>query len=402
MNCHHIAVIGAGNRGASLTQSALQSSAGRFKVKAVVEPDQDAARAYCDKFEWRDAVVFDRFEQLQAAGLDLDGAIIANPPHVHAEPACALLEAGVPIYLEKPMAADLAGARRIMASARKSGTRNQAGFNLRYAPFFMKIQETVATGRVGQVLSVEWKEILDCHHWATYCWHPSYDRSEIIGSWLMEKCCHDLDQLAWIIGSRCVRVGSFGSRSYFKPREDVPDHCTDNCPIEPQCKFSAYRFYPELKEADCPLPKWRSRCVFNNDSNHVDHQSSILEYENGATAAFSLMSLGPTNNRQCRICGSDATLVADLETEQIRLHPYHQEEVVLDQSDVAGDGHGGSDTQIIVAFFDYLDDPSRTPKTTASEGWDAMVTAIAIDRACKEKRVIEIDEVERTGTSSNQ
>ena len=402
MNCHHIAVIGAGDRGSDLTQSALRSSAGRFKIKAVVEPDQDAARTYCEKFELRDAAVFDRFEQLQAAGLDLDGAIIANPPHVHAAPACALLEAGVPIYLEKPMAAKLADARRIMESAKKSGMRMQVGFNLRYAPFFMKLQETVSTGRVGQVLSVEWKEILDCHHWATYCWHPSYDRSEIIGSWLMEKCCHDLDLLTWIIGSQCVRVASFGSRSYFNPRDDVPDYCTDNCPIEPQCRFSAYKFYPDLKEADCRLPKWRSRCVFNNDSDHVDHQSSILEYENGATATFSLMSLGPTNNRQCRICGTEATLVADLETEKIRLHPYHQEEVVLDQSDVSTDGHTGADAPIIAAFFDYVDDPSRTPKTTAAEGWDAMVTAIALNRACKENRVIVIDEVEWTGTQSVQ
>jgi len=62
------------------------------------------------------------------------------------------------------------------------------------------------------------------------------------------------------------------------------------------------------------------------------------------------------------------------------------------------DGHGGSDSQIIAAFFDYLDDPSRTPKTGAADGWDAMVAAIAINRACKEKRVIAIDEVERTGT----
>ena len=66
------------------------------------------------------------FEQLQAAGLDLDGAVVANPPRVHADPACALFEAGVPIYLEKPMAADLADARRIMASAQKGGTDRNA------------------------------------------------------------------------------------------------------------------------------------------------------------------------------------------------------------------------------------------------------------------------------------
>lgn len=396
--CHKIAIIGAGGRGPGLTATALRSPSDRLTVAAVVEPNKARAQSCREQFKLPDAVIFDRFEQFQAAGLKLDAAIIATPPNVHAESACALLDAGVPIFLEKPMAADLADARRIMASVTQSGTPMQLGFNLRYAPFYITLQEMVASGRIGQVLSVEWKEILDCHHWATYCWDPSYDRSEIIGSFLMEKCCHDLDLLTWIIGSRCVRVASFGSRAYFNPRKDVPDYCTDGCPIEPQCKFSAYRFYPDFKEADCQLPRWRSRCVFNNGSDHVDHQSSILEYENGVTVAFSLMSLGPANTRQCRICGSEATLVADLETEQIRLFPYHEEEVVLDLGAQSADGHGGADERIMAAFFDYLDDPARSPKTSAAEGWDAMVTAIAIDRACKENRVIHTDEVERDGT----
>lgn len=377
-----------------MTESAGISSPGRFAVVAVVDPDQAAADEFSRRFDLQGVGRFDTCDQLLEAKIELDGAVVANPPHVHANAACALLEVGIPIYLEKPMASDLADALRIMEAAGRSNTRVQVGFNLRYAPFFMKLQEIVASGQIGQVLSVDWKEVLDCHHWATYCWHPSFDRSKIIGTWLMEKCCHDLDQITWIIDSPCTRVASFGSRSFFHPRSDVPEYCTDGCPIESECNFSALRFYPELKQPDCKLPKWRSRCVYNNDSDHVDHQSTILEYANGVTAAFSLMAVGPTNTRQVRICGTDATLVADFDINEIRLQPYHRDEVDVLVSGADIEGHGGADPWIVQAFFDYLEDPACTPKSTQAEGWDAMVIAMAIERSRQEGRVVAIDDFE--------
>ncbi len=394
MKRHRIAVIGAGNRGTCLTRAARISSADRFDVVAVVDPDDNALDTYGRAFELNGVDRFPDCGRMFEAGLGLDGAFIANPPHVHADAACALLEAGVPIYLEKPMASDIGGALRIMEAADRSRTRVQVGFNLRYAPFFAKLKELVSSGQVGQVLSVAWKEILDCHHWATYCWHPSFDRSEIIGTWLMEKCCHDLDQLTWIIDSPCSRVASFGSRSFFQPRNDVPDYCTDGCPIESDCNFSALRFYPELKESGCTLPKWRSRCVYNNDSDHVDHQSAVLEYANGVTASFSLMSLGLTNTREVRICGTDATLVGDFDANTVRLQRYHHDEVAVEVVTDDTDGHGGSDPLIIGSFFDYLDDPGCLPKTTQAEGWDAMVTALAIEKARRGRTVVEINAFE--------
>ena len=117
MKRHRIAVIGAGNRGTCLTRAARISSADRFDVVAVVDPDDNAVDTYGRVFELNGVDRFPDCGRMREAGLGLDGAFIANPPHVHADAACALLEAGVPIYLEKPMASDIGGALRIMEAA---------------------------------------------------------------------------------------------------------------------------------------------------------------------------------------------------------------------------------------------------------------------------------------------
>lgn len=139
MKCHRLAIIGVGNRGTILTESAGISSPGRFAVVAVVDPDQAAADTFSRKFDLQGVRRFDTCDELLEAKIELDGAVVANPPHVHANAACSLIEEGVPIYLEKPMASDLGDALRIMEAADRSNTRVQVGFNLRYAPFFMKL-----------------------------------------------------------------------------------------------------------------------------------------------------------------------------------------------------------------------------------------------------------------------
>lgn len=64
----------------------------------------------------------------------LDGVLICSPPACHTEQTLAFLEAGKPVYLEKPLADTLAGARRIVEAARTSRAPLMVGFNLRFHP----------------------------------------------------------------------------------------------------------------------------------------------------------------------------------------------------------------------------------------------------------------------------
>ncbi|MFE4669241.1 Gfo/Idh/MocA family protein [Streptomyces sp. NPDC056716] len=67
---------------------------------------------------------------------DLDAAFVHAPTAVHPEIVARLLEAGVPTYVDKPLAYELAGSERLVALAEERGVSLAVGFNRRYAPAY--------------------------------------------------------------------------------------------------------------------------------------------------------------------------------------------------------------------------------------------------------------------------
>ncbi|WP_336322469.1 Gfo/Idh/MocA family oxidoreductase [Streptomyces lavendofoliae] len=71
-------------------------------------------------------------DSLLAAGLD--AAFVHAPTSAHAEIVSRLLEAGVPTYVDKPLAYELADSRRLVELAERRGVGLAVGFNRRLAP----------------------------------------------------------------------------------------------------------------------------------------------------------------------------------------------------------------------------------------------------------------------------
>ncbi|MFD7701880.1 Gfo/Idh/MocA family protein [Streptomyces caelestis] len=65
---------------------------------------------------------------------DLDAAFVHAPTEVHPEIVTRLLEAGVPTYVDKPLAYELAVSERLVELAEERGTSLAVGFNRRFAP----------------------------------------------------------------------------------------------------------------------------------------------------------------------------------------------------------------------------------------------------------------------------
>ncbi len=86
----------------------------------------------------------------EAIALRPMGALVLTASESHAALACRLLEAGIAVYLEKPMALDLTGARLIADCARRTGNLLMVGFNRRYAPLYLRLKELFPEGTAGQ------------------------------------------------------------------------------------------------------------------------------------------------------------------------------------------------------------------------------------------------------------
>ncbi|KNB52198.1 Gfo/Idh/MocA family protein [Streptomyces caatingaensis] len=75
-------------------------------------------------------------DSLLAAGLD--AAFVHAPTAVHPEIVSRLLEAGIPVYVDKPLAFELAASERLVRLARERGVGLAVGFNRRHAPGYVQ------------------------------------------------------------------------------------------------------------------------------------------------------------------------------------------------------------------------------------------------------------------------
>ncbi|GGL88215.1 oxidoreductase [Streptomyces fumigatiscleroticus] len=72
---------------------------------------------------------------------DLDAAFVHAPTDAHPEIVTRLLEAGVPVYVDKPLAYELADSERLVALAEERGVALAVGFNRRFAPGYAQCAE---------------------------------------------------------------------------------------------------------------------------------------------------------------------------------------------------------------------------------------------------------------------
>lgn len=127
-----IAVVGAGAFGRNHLRvyRALEASAG-IRLGACVDPSEAVRTAVAAEYG---IPVFASVDALLAAGLGIAAASVCTPTIHHASAAIALLEAGIDVLIEKPIAPSLAEADSILAAAREHGCMVQVGHLERFNP----------------------------------------------------------------------------------------------------------------------------------------------------------------------------------------------------------------------------------------------------------------------------
>lgn len=83
---------------------------------------------------------------------ELDAVVVALPPALHASAARAAFEAGLHLYLEKPLAPTLDDGVAIMRAWQRSGRVGVMGFNCRANPLYLRLRDLMRAGRAGTVV----------------------------------------------------------------------------------------------------------------------------------------------------------------------------------------------------------------------------------------------------------
>jgi len=134
-----VAVAGAGAFGKNHLRVFRELEAAGLGVVLVAAVEPDAARAD-EIVEQYEIPVFSSVDVLLATGLKLDAASVAVPTAHHHAVASALLDAGLDLLVEKPLAASLAEADDLTARAAKGNRILQPGHLERFNPAVLAIQ----------------------------------------------------------------------------------------------------------------------------------------------------------------------------------------------------------------------------------------------------------------------
>ena len=140
-------------------------------------------------------------EELLKSGVD--GIVIAAATGAHGALIRAGVQAGVPVFCEKPMSADPAEAVGIARFVNESGVPVQIGYPRRFDPAYAAARRAVESGELGFVHTVR-STTLD----------PAPAPREYIrtsGGLFRDCSVHDFDTVRWLTGREPVEVYSTGS-----------------------------------------------------------------------------------------------------------------------------------------------------------------------------------------------
>ncbi len=380
-----IIVAGAGCRGTIYALQAIEQAG--VKVVGVAEPRDEYRQNIIDKCNVPPENVFHCWSEMAAREKFADAVIIATQDCMHKEPAIAFANKGYHILLEKPMAPNAEDCKAIVNAARKNNIILAVCHVLRYTRYTQMLKEVVDSGEIGDIVSIEHTEPVGFWHQAHSFVRGNWRNSKESSPMLLQKSCHDLDWIRYIMNCKCHKVSSFGSLYHFR-KEHKPagaaDYCFD-CPVEVEsnCPYSARFYYlneynngsrhwpldvvalhPTRESLCAALKKGQyGRCVFSCDNDVVDHQVVNMEFDGGRTASFTMTAFTHHGGRQTTIYGTRGQLIGDSSKIEIRNFLTRGTRTIdtnATDGNITG-GHGGGDSGVVDSFLAAVrdGDPSK-------------------------------------------
>jgi predicted dehydrogenase len=357
-----VALIGCGGRGSGAISDCLDAKP-NVKLFAIADLFEDRVNSslrelerreqYKDRVDVQDRkfVGFDAYQKAIDAGADL--VILATPPGfrpIHFE---AAVKAGKHVFMEKPVATDAAGVRKVLAAAEESKKKGLAvgvGLQRRHQTGYLETIKRLQDGAIGDLLAlrVYWngttpwtrhrnqlesrsgKPLTEmeyqCRNWYYFTW--------ICGDHIVEQHIHNLDVGNWLKNGYPVKANGMGGcqvRNGPDTGETFDHHYVefeyaDGSRMYSQCRhipgcFNSVSEHVHGSNGYCNIggydiqvkggERWRHRG--RGDANpykqeHVDLLESIAagkpynEAEQGAKSTMTAI-LG----RMCTYCGDELT-----------------------------------------------------------------------------------------------
>ncbi|WP_423068965.1 Gfo/Idh/MocA family protein [Devosia sp. CN2-171] len=310
---------------------------------------------------------------LDAEQLDL--LMVGSPNHLHLEHIRMGMERGLKVFTEKPVVTTVDETLELAGLIAKHGSDNlMVGLVLRYAPLYKDLRQAQADGLLGEVVSIEASEHIPPYHGAFFMrdWRR-YERYS--GSFMLEKCCHDLDLYNGVIGHRPKNVVSFGGRKIFIPENAPESHGINDLEV--------YHRKPS---------GWMgSDKVFDSDGDIIDFQTAMVEYENGSVLSFHTNLSVPDDFRRFAVIGAKGQAEGDFVRNYFKVTDSRTSNRLIDTTYTGTElsVHYGADEQMARDICAHLYDGAPLPVSVV-DALEAGLLALTMDEARKTRSVIDM------------
>lgn len=386
-------IAGAGSRAMKYASFGLKNP-DKLKITGVVEPDKFRRERASRVHKIPKQNCFSDVSELTRKGRIADTVINGTMDRDHYKTSVPLLESGYNMLLEKPITTSISDLLSLWDTVKKNKNKVMICHVLRYAPFYAEIKKRILSGDIGRIINIQTAEHVSYHHMSGAFvrgkWNNRYENS----TFLMQKCCHDLDIITWFMsGIKPVSVYSCGSLMEFKS-ENAPKgagtRCLVDCPLEPECNYSAGKIYLDMKK--WPTYAWRSieriknpdredkikslktdnphgRCIWKCNISIVDHQSVTIFFKNGTTVTHNLVGGTSRPCRKIHILGTKGEIEGVTEESEFVIrhpdprkgHEYSEERIKLN---IGKDMHGGGDMRLVEDFVKIMQEKKPSISTT--------------------------------------
>lgn len=423
-----VAILGLGNRGNDIYAHYQLVAPEEMQVVAVADLSEGRRKAAQELYGVKAEYCYSTAEELLAQPKLADVCVVATQDKQHVEMAVKAIEKGYHVICEKPISPELGECLKLRDAAHAYNKKVAVGHVLRYTPFYTKMKEIIASGKIGEVVNIQAEERIGYWHQAHAYVRGNWRSSKTTSPIILAKCCHDLDIFCWLLDKKCERVSSFGGLFQFK-KEKMPKgaakRCMDGCAAKENCPYDAEKIYITNKETGirevlaqgktgddawpvCILsPNDMTEeaiyrqikegpygvCVYQCDNDVVDHQVVTMEFEDHVMVDFTMSAFTSRGGRTIHISGTHGDIVGDMENNAFTLTEFGKEPVIISASEGDMSGHAGGDNRLIHDFLSSLDDDAEELRTGIDASIQSHVIAIAAEYSRKHQgALVELDE----------
>jgi predicted dehydrogenase len=256
-----------------------------------------------------------------------DAVSVAVPTRLHAEVALACIERGVPLLVEKPLAASVAEGERLRSAAESGGVPLMVGHVERFNPAVQELARRLRAGELGHVYQAGARRL-----------GPFFPRARDVGV-AYDLATHDIDALRLLLG--------------------------------------------------CEVEQVQAEAVRGVRTEFEDTLAGLLRFEDGALAVLEASWLSPVKVRQLSVVGERGMCTVDYIARTLRWHTMLPDAESAGE-EAAVPNAGEEPLRAELAAFLRVARGEEPPPVTAADGIAAMRVADALVESARRRGVVRL------------